>query len=410
MTKGRRRGGHSRLHEHKPDIDKRPRCLGAPMKRDAPRTSDQRDVAARLQPLPRRHAELGSLDLFAHLDEGAAQGHLADPARVDAVAAHFRDGVVASLQNSARLFGWHTQVMFGQVVRGLGKAVLVSEQDQGTTWARPTDVVRPGDYRVVLPDGRNLSIEVKNHASKGLDKPFRLRRADLQGLVRHAELTRSEPRVAIYWTGPGLWLLVDPARFTTRDSKAEITMTTAMGENEMAVLGDEMIGTVPPLELVIDVVETGLTKQADDNGRREATIQIRRITIEAGDQALRTRAARRLAFYLIWNGKWRETEHDDFEAGRLQRIRFRYEPEDWPREQGFAFLGWRSELIARSFWLRTSDEGLITKLRAEIDPTGEGLVLPADVGSSELRLWRMRLHPWGAGQRAKSEISLRRKA
>jgi hypothetical protein len=349
---------------------------------------------SRLEALTRRHAELGGLDLFSRLD-GESAGPITDAERLDAVVREFRSGVVTSLQNPARLHGWHAQIMFAQVVRALGHAVLLAEEDMGATWARTTDYVRPGDYRVVLDDGTNLAVEVKNHAAPDLRRPFRMRADDLAGLARYAELTRSEPRIALYWTGPGLWFLVRPERFTTSGRYATITVETAMAESEMASLGDELIGTVPPLELSFRFKEVGSRSRPDSDGRREATAQIRGVAISAGGRQLTTRAGQRLAFYLMWNGKWAEHQDDVFERGELRRVSFRYEPEDWPHPQGFAFLGWHSELVARSFVLRTSEDGVIRSLRAELDPAAEGLVIP-DPTASEFRLWRMRLQPRSA--------------
>jgi hypothetical protein len=145
--------------------------------------------------------------------------------------------------------------MFGQVVRALGQVVLLTEEDQGTTWAGLSDRIAPGDYRAVLEDGTNLSIEVKNHPVQGVDRPFKMPKANLAGLVKYAALTGSAPRVAIYWAGPSLWFLVDPEHFTIRGSKATLDMRVAMAESEMASLGDMMIGTVPPLELGFKVHE-----------------------------------------------------------------------------------------------------------------------------------------------------------
>lgn len=341
--------------------------------------------------LPRHAAELGGLDLFARLDDSAT-GALGDEARLDAVIARFREGVRTSLRNQARVYGWHTQVMFGQVVRGLGAVVLLTEEDQGTTWARASDRIRPGDYRAVLADGRNLSIEVKNHPVPGVDRPFRMPKANLEGLARYAELTGCAPRVAIYWSGPGLWLLVDPRHFATRGSKASIDMRVAMAESEMADLGDMMIGTVPPLEFALKVHEVGDRRPTGED-TAEVTIQIDGTTISAGGRELTGEAERRLAFYLMWNGKWRETEQSDSADGRLTHQRFRYEPEEWPQKQGFAIVGFYSELLARSFWLQTSDEGVVTKLTADLDPHHQGFLIPDDYHSDELPLWRMRLQP-----------------
>ena len=341
--------------------------------------------------LPRHAAELGGLDLFARLDDSAT-GALGDEVRLDAVIAQFREGVRTSLANPARVYGWHTQVMFGQVVRALGAVVLLTEEDQGTTWARPSERIHPSDYRAVLADGRNLSIEVKNHPVKRLDRPFRMPKANLDGLVRYAALTGSAPRVAIYWSGPGLWLLVDPEHFATQGSKATIDMRVAMAESDMADLGDMMIGTVPPLEFTFKVHEIGSLTPTGQNTAK-VTIQIDGTAISADGRELTGAAERRLAFYLMWNGKWPETEHHDWEDGRLTNQRFRYEPEEWPRKQGFAIVGFYSELLARSFWLQTSDEGVVTKLTADLDPNRQGFVIPDDYHSDELPLWRMRLQP-----------------
>ena len=341
--------------------------------------------------LPRHAAELGSLDLFARLDDSAT-GSLGDEARLDAVIARFREGVRISLQNPARVYGWHTQVMFGQVVRALGAVVLLTEEDQGTTWARTSDRIHPGDYRAVLADGRNLSIEVKNHRVQGVDRPFKMPKANLAGLVKYAALTGSKPRVAIYWSVPGLWLLVDPAHFTVHGDKATLDMRVAMAESEMADLGDRMIGTVPPLEVDLTVHEVG-DRRPTRSGTAETTLQIDGISLSAGGRELKGAAERRLAFYLMWNGKWPESEQDDSEAGRLTHHRFRFEPEEWPHKQGFAFVGFYSELFARSFWLQTSHEGVVTKLTADLDPRRQGFVIPDDYHSDELPLWRMQLQP-----------------
>lgn len=137
----------------------------------------------------------------------------------------------------------------------------------------------------------------------------------------------------------------------------------------------------------------------------EVTIQIGGTPISAGGRELTGAAERRLAFYLMWNGKWPETGHDDWEDGRLTHQRFRHEPEDWPRKQGFAIVGFYSELLARSFWLQTSDEGVVTKLTADLDPHRRGFVIPDDYHSDELPLWRMRLQPHSQSSRAWGQIA-----
>lgn len=157
------------------------------------------------------------------VNTGSAAGALGDEARLDAVIARFREGVRTSLQNPARVYGWHTQVMFGQVVRALGQVVLLTEEDQGTTWAGLSDRIAPGDYRAVLEDGTNLSIEVKNHPVQGVDRPFKMPKANLAGLVKYAALTGSAPRVAIYWAGPSLWSSSTPSTSPFAEARPHLT-------------------------------------------------------------------------------------------------------------------------------------------------------------------------------------------
>ena len=121
----------------------------------------------------------------------------------------------------------------------------------------------------------------------------------------------------------------------------------------------------------------------------EITIQIDGTAISVGGRELTGSAERRLAFYLMRNGKWTETQHEDWEDGRLTRQRFRYEPEEWPLTQGFAIVGSYSELLARSLWLQTSDEGVVPRLIADLDPHRRGFVIPDDYHSDGLPLWRI---------------------
>jgi hypothetical protein len=172
-------------------------------------------------------------------------------------------------------------------------------------------------------------------------------------------------------------------------------MVTAMKENDMAELGDMMVGTVPPLEFGLAIHEVGRRRKTGDT-TAETTIQIDGVTISAGGRELKGALERRLAFYLMWHGPWPETQHDESEAGRLTSIRFRHEPEEWPQKQGFAVVGFYSELLARSFWLQTSEDGTINKLTADLDPGGHGFVIPDDYESTELPLWRFRLQPRAA--------------
>jgi hypothetical protein len=345
-----------------------------------------------LSRVPRHDAELGGLDLFARLDEGT-RGRLTDPARVGPVIDRFRAGVTTSLANPARVHGWHLQLMFAEIVRGLGRCRFLKEDDQGTMWADPRDELRQADYRIVLLDGQNLLIEVKNHAPNDPRTPFTVRLRDLEGFKRYAELAGGRPLYAVFWVRWGSWTLVDPSWFEPSGTRARLSFESAMMGNEFALLGDVTLATVPPIELVIDVDQVGRRRQLKDRSGYRATIQAREITLFAGGHRLDRPDERRLAFYLALNGKWPEREQHEEVGGRLRRLRFVHEPEEWPREQGFAFLGPYSEILSRAYWLRTTEDGEITRLRAALDPSSEGLIVPEGYRSDALPLWRFVLQP-----------------
>ncbi len=65
-------------------------------------------------------------------------------------------------------------------------------------------------------------------------------------------------------------------------------------------------------------------------------------------------------------------------------------------------------LFARSFWLQTSDEGVVTKLTADLDPPRQGFVTPDDYDSDELPLWRVRVQPRTQGLWPKDPVRIGR--
>ena len=360
---------------------------------DAPRDGiDPVDLdAPRLRQIPRLDAELGALDLFTRLDEGT--GSLSDPARIAAVIDRLRDGVQRSLDIPSRVYGWHVQSMFAEIVLALGKARLLKEDDQGATWVEPAADVRPADYRIVLRDGQTLLVEVKNCGESNPLRWFGMPLRNLDGLQRYADLVGGRPVVAIFWAAPGIWTLVGLERFERTATRARIRLPEAMHGNEMAILGDRMVGTVPPLEFRIDFEEVGPRAASEDRESYQVTLKVTGVRLSAGGRPLTKKAERRLLFYLVMNGPWPEREHYEEDEGKARHVRFVFEPEEWSRQQGFALLGWYSELFTRAYWQRTSNDGEVSSLRARLDPQAEGFVIPPGYKSDALPLWRFRLEP-----------------
>jgi hypothetical protein len=67
----------------------------------------------------------------------------------------------------------------------LGKARFIKSEDEGESYYHGDDV-QPPDFRVILDDGRNLLVEVKNWYFKSPTDDFKVR----QKTLRHLSATQ----------------------------------------------------------------------------------------------------------------------------------------------------------------------------------------------------------------------------
>lgn len=349
---------------------------------------DSTDSPKPTKSVPRNAAELGSLDLFARLDVGTTKS-LADASRIGDVLHVVREGLERSLSTESRVRGWHAERMFGEVLKALGKCSMIKEEDQGTAWG--PDVIAP-DYRAVVADGRNLLIEVKNHYQPRTDKPFSLRSDYVSRLRRYASLANGTLKFAIYWAYPSIWTLIDPDVFTERGNKVVVDLPTAFAENEMGIVGDMMLATVPPLSITMQINEDVSQFRRDPDGSMRGTVRIKGASIEAKGRTL-TQDDARLASYILMFSDWQEKMRSVVEADTLRAIVLDFEPEEWDRAQGFASLGFLSQFFSRQFWLITTNDGEVNRLHADLDPGAAGFVLAREYKSADFPLWRFVIAP-----------------
>ena len=76
-----------------------------------------------------------------------------------------------AVPNPILLYGKRVEAMFAFVAASLEKCLMIREEDVGDIYAMTA--VQPPDYRIVLLDGTELLIEVKN--CHHLKKPLRLK-------------------------------------------------------------------------------------------------------------------------------------------------------------------------------------------------------------------------------------------
>lgn len=285
-----------------------------------------------------------------------------------------RDTTLGSLSNDAFVFGFRTQAMFETVIASLGKVQLLKQEDAGAGYyGGDADLAVP-DHRIVLNNGTQLLVEVKNfHQAGGTD--FYVEEFEyLRRLDAYATMTRSELLIAVYWSGWNIWTLVPSAAFTVDGKKATLELEAAFKQNQMSRIGDQMIGTRWPLRIRLEVEELG-------NRGAERQLLIRDTLLYSEDRILTDPVTKRLAMFLMLNGGWHEDTVLIHAESKLTAIEFHYAPEEQARtqaEQGFDIVGSMSSMISRFFREATVVEDEVARLQVDFTPGEFGQLVPED--------------------------------
>jgi hypothetical protein len=351
----------------------------------------------------RQPAELGSLELFAQLDDPSAGGSVRDPHRRRAVLDQLSAGLSASLASEARLHGWRVQAMFEAMMLGLGHVRLLSTEDSGDCYYDDAEGrVKPPDFRLVTIDGEHLLVEVKNVAPSMTQRRPSISVAELDGLLRYAALTEARLVIAHYWSGINLWTLVDPSQLQRVRTRASLSLSEGVMFNELGTLGDRMVGTTPPLVLSVHPTEGDEPAVTADS--ETASFTIGKVTLSAGGRELRTKTERTIAFQLMLFGGWNVEEHAEIVDGRLLRYAYEsrpYDPDGALAEQGFAIVTSLSSLHAMRYTFSTLEaDGQFAAIRIEPEPGTLRAFIPADYWDRSfrrLRLWLFHVQPAETG-------------
>lgn len=298
-----------------------------------------------------------------------------------------------------RLHGERTSNLFAHMVASLGEAVLVKEEDAGDVFSHAS--MQPPDWRIVLRDGRQLLVEVKNCHDLGGEPAFSMRATDLAQLEEYAAAVKVPLRIAIYWSRQRLWVLLPTSAFIAapgEHTRRSVGFIEALTNSEMSLVGDRWIACAGPLRFRADV--TDISERPSGASVRVGTdfsaqLQIRSVDLFCGTRRLEDPLAQRLASYLMMHGSWEETTtvaRD--EAGRVTSIDFTFAPDpelggQLPefdgREAACAEIGALSRMMSREFIDRTVGEDREAAALRLRDPAARlGCELPARVIGFEL--------------------------
>jgi hypothetical protein len=242
-----------------------------------------------------------------------------------------------------------------------------------------------------------LLVEVKAVPPNPRKLRQRIPAQEVHGLRRYGQLTRAPVAIAHYWSAANLWTLVDLDRMQLRDGQYELELTDALRFNQMGRFGDRTIGTVPPLELRLDVEELGERARPDS-----ATVVIRNVELLAAGEPLVDDVEQRIAFLLFRYGRWDVDAPAELDsAGRITSFVLRAAPPEEAREiveqQGFAMVGALSSMYSAIFnEVTLDDEGAVRRLDHHSEPGELGSLIPADYFQRldrQLKLWVLQLQP-----------------
>lgn len=177
---------------------------------------------------------------------------------------------------------------------------------------------------------------------------------------------------------------MDSSKFFRSDDYHVLPFGEAFARNEMATIGDCMIGTIPPLSLRV---------YADPNYPREvamgfAAFTIQRVALMSGETELTSDLDRKIAWYMMLYGKWTDVRQPvSTTDGKVDFIEMAAFPETPSDEQNWEFIGSHSEMVSKQYLEQTSAEGAIQRLSPIAQPDSLGVIIPPDFHGDDLSLF-----------------------
>lgn len=320
---------------------------------------------------------------------------LDDPEAIPKFATFVGDTLGNALSNPALLHGHRVEAMFEALIVSLGQYSLLKAEDNGRIY--PSDHYTTPDFRVVLRDGSQWLIEVKNAR---INDPFKqerrfMNRTYREKLENYAAATGGDLKLAIYWSTWGLWTLVSPHHFVDGAGNVSIDMHAALTKNELATLGDRIIGTKPPLKFRLEAAHD---RRAPINPDGSVMFAPGRIALYSGEDELTDTFEKQIAWAFMLYGDWIVTEPIAImEGDTLAAFEFHWFPDEDTNAglpvNGQPMVGIFSRMFSRYYSQNTMDNENVVQSHASPQTDWFAPLLAGNHKIGALPLWLLRIQP-----------------
>lgn len=334
-----------------------------------------------------------SFDLVADFAKFGAENRnsLRDPQTIEKFITDARKTISDALSDEARLHGQRTQAMFEALLLSLGDHLLIKVEDSGQVY--PENRFKVPDFRVVLSDGTQWLIEVKNVY---IDNPLRQKRQLMKSdyremLEAYASATGGQLKLAVFWAKWAIWTLISPEKLLDGNGNLNLDMETAISKNELSHLGDRMVGTRSPLRLKLTADPKRTTPMAPD-GTVEFTIA--RAKLYCSEDEILDPVEQQIAWMFMQYGAWEIISIPQLEGDQLKEIEFLCQPRERAnRDLGFEIIGTLSQMFTSYYAEQTLENREIMQLQAMPRPKWFAPLVKPDYNSKALPLWRFKVKP-----------------
>lgn len=343
-----------------------------------------------MKKLKRNPEKFETLELFSAM----AIKHkfrLNDPNSVDDFMEIVRNSFQENVKHDTLIHGKRVEQLFAYVVGALGRISLLKHEDAGNVYSVDSDDVMPPDYNVILKDGTQFMVEVKNHRKIG---SFSIKEDYYNKLERYAHICNTKLKIAIYFSHYKTWVLVPIEAFEKKGKSFSIDFAKAYAMSEMGLIGDCLVATTPDLEVHF-FNEENEADEININGWNRFTI--RDIKFYCAGNEITDEKEKEIAFYLIRFGNWIEKETETIiRDNRILGLKFVYSPmleDEWDINPSFSMIGALSSMISSMYNENTVNDGKIFAVDVDLNPEDFKVFINENYEGKNLPLLRFQVIP-----------------